>query len=45
VDEELAQARAELAASVAALEAKLNKLNDLRFWMDNMVIDASPVGE
>jgi hypothetical protein len=45
VDEELAQARAESAASVTELEAKLNKLNDLRFWMDNLVIETSPVGE
>jgi C4-dicarboxylate-specific signal transduction histidine kinase len=39
VDEELAQARAELTAAVTELEAKLNKLNDLRFWMDNLLID------
>jgi hypothetical protein len=42
VDEELA--RVELTASVTALEAKLNKLNDLRFWIDNMVIDKLVVG-
>jgi hypothetical protein len=45
VDEELAQARSELTESVHVLEAKLNKLNDLRFWMDNMVMDTGPVRE
>jgi hypothetical protein len=39
VDAELAQARAELTEGLAILQAKLSKLNDLRFWMDNMVID------
>jgi hypothetical protein len=45
VDERLSQARAELTESVRALEGKLSRLNDLRFWMDNMVIGSSAVGE
>jgi hypothetical protein len=45
VDAQLAQARAELAEGLAVLQAKLGKLSDLRFWMDNLVIGAAASGE
>lgn len=41
VDEELAAARSELATAVQHLQVKLDKLDNLRFWMDNMIFDQS----
>jgi hypothetical protein len=39
LDDELREARNALAESLARLEVKLGKLSDLRFWMDNMIIE------
>ena len=39
VDEELVAARHELAEKVQTLQAQLDKLDNLRFWMDNMFCD------
>jgi hypothetical protein len=39
LDDELREARNALAESLARLEVKLGKLGDLRFWMDNMIIE------
>lgn len=41
VDEELAQARQELAEAVDKLKGKVEELNNLRFWMDNMIHDTT----
>lgn len=41
LDQEIAQKRQELADAVAILKDKIAKLNDLRFWMDNMINDTN----
>ncbi|EAY20825.1 hypothetical protein TVAG_436490 [Trichomonas vaginalis G3] len=42
IDEQIEQSRKELADAVQRLQVKLNKLNHLRFWMDNMVMEKTP---
>jgi hypothetical protein len=39
VDDQLAHAREELAESLGRLQVKPTKLNDLRFWMNNLIVD------
>lgn len=41
IDHEVEKSRKDLVEMVQNLSAKIDKLNDLRFWMDNMIFDKS----
>ena len=40
-DQKVEKSRNDLAILVKNLQEKLDKLNDLRFWMDNMIFDGN----
>ena len=41
IDHEVEKSRKDLVKMVQTLQEKIDKLNDLRFWMDNMIFDES----
>lgn len=41
IDHEVSKSRKDLVEMVQILKDKIDKLNDLRFWMDNMIFDES----
>ncbi|KAK8866642.1 hypothetical protein M9Y10_009608 [Tritrichomonas musculus] len=41
IDHEVEKSRKDLVILVKTLQEKIDKLNDLRFWMDNMISDDS----